>query len=227
MARISGDRRPATCGSGAVGESSTACGQNPSNMLVRPAPEQDRVGPREALRGRLVELRLRHDPVQVPVGSRKVPVRRHAVERHDPSHGLHRLVLRLVRPSLSRGPDSAARRVFQLLRRSSRRPTGHFLSRTYSSAHVRHALLEKPPLGRVSRERERRSRNAPAPRRDSRGGAPARPSRPDRTDSWRAVRDRRSRASSSMPRSAPSRCAIAIARLSATTGDGAMVISRS
>jgi hypothetical protein len=38
-----------------------------------------------------VELLVRHGPVQFSLGSREVPVRRHSVEGHDPSHGILRL----------------------------------------------------------------------------------------------------------------------------------------
>src|SRR6266480_487053 len=57
--------------------------------LVRPTPEQDRVETRDGRRGGSGLLLVRHDPLQVPVRSCKVPVRRHPVEHHDPSCESH------------------------------------------------------------------------------------------------------------------------------------------
>ena len=59
--------------------------------FVCPTPKQDRVEIWDTLRGGFGLLLIRHDPVQVPVGSRKVPVRGYPVEHHDPSRVFHML----------------------------------------------------------------------------------------------------------------------------------------
>src|SRR5438093_929639 len=61
--------------------------------LVRTTPEQGRIEIRNVRRGRLGLLLIRHDPVQVPIWTRKVPIRGQLVKCHDPSRVSHMFVL--------------------------------------------------------------------------------------------------------------------------------------
>jgi len=61
--------------------------------LVRPAAEQHRVDKRDAVHGRLGLLVIGDDPIQVAIGSGKIPVCRHPVEHHDPSRKSHKCPL--------------------------------------------------------------------------------------------------------------------------------------
>ena len=193
-------------------ESSSACGQNRSKF--------HRSGARTGWcrhsgwlplpRCRAV---VRYDPVQVPVRCCKVAVGRHSIEHDDSSQGP------IPCPHLPARTYSAPVPVRSVVRRSSWRMPDMFLC---------YSLAQRAP---ASRETAARWDFAPARaplRNDSRAASrfPRRssssPMRPDRTDTGRGVRDRRSPEAPRSRVAAPSRCPTAIARLSATTGEGAM-----